>query len=380
MTLPTQTPQQFTDSQAAAFAGATGIPPVFTSGDPLLAFFQTISIQLDFLQGLIVTVVNLTRAQTSTGADLDAWMAQFAFTRLPATFADGAVTFSSSAPAVTPVNIAVGTLVQTSNGGIVYQVVADADEPTWNPALNAYVLAIGQTNLTAVVQAIAAGSAENVASNTLVQIASPLPGINTVTNPAPIANGVDAESDASFRARFVGYLASLAQATLTAILFAANNVQQGLLITPVENQDPMGNTVPGSFTLFVDDGSGNPPSQLLTDVYNAVFAVRAFGIRPYVSAPTIETATIVINVRLADGFLIGTVGPLVKDAIALAVNGQSGGATLFRSAVGEAALSIAGVTAWQTDTITINGSNADLVPAPTTEIRTSSGAITVGTY
>lgn len=380
MTLPTQSPLQFTNAQIAAFASATGIVPVFSSGDPTLALFQTLSIQLDFLQALCVIVTNLTRAQTSTGADLDSWMAQFGFARLPATNASGDVTLSANQPAANPVTISLGTLIQTANGGITYQVVADTDAPDWDPALNAYVLPATQSSLTVVAQALVAGSGSNVSASTLTSIASPLPGIDNATNPSPIDNGVNAESDASFRARFVLYLASLAEGTLSAILSAAENVQQGLQITPVENQNPGGDSVPGSFTLFVDDGSGDPPSQLLTNVFNAVDAVRAFGITPYVSAPNVTAATISIAIRLAAGYVLGSVGPDVKNAIAAYVNTLLGGATLFLSDVGEAALSVTGCMAWQVSTATINSVNGDLVPASNHEIRTTTGDITVSSY
>lgn len=285
MTLPTRTPDQFVSDMTTAFGAQTGVAPVFTSGDPLLAFFQTLSVQLDFLQALAQQIVNLTRAQTSTGSDLDAWMAQFNFTRLPATYGTTQETFAANQPAANPVNIQAATLnssgvyaggiiVQTSNGGTQYQVVPDVDNPAYNATLNAYVLAAGQSSVTATVQALNAGSASNVAAATLIQIGSPLPGIDTVTNAAPVTNGLDAETDSAFRARFVTYLASLAQATEAAILAAILSVQQGLLVTLVENASPTSPTCTATATIGGTTlNSGDAVSLTLTNAAVAGFPV-----------------------------------------------------------------------------------------------------------
>ncbi|HTI81725.1 MAG TPA: baseplate J/gp47 family protein [Acetobacteraceae bacterium] len=390
MTLPTQTPQQMIDSMVASFAASTGIPPVFTSGDALLAFFQTLQVQIEFLQGLISQLVLLTRAQTSTGADLDSWMAQFAFPRLPPTYGDGDVTFGATQPAVNPVSIQAATLVngvyqggaviQTSNGGIQYQVVPDTNNAAYSAATNSYVLAVGQTSVTALVQALTAGSASNVAANALIVIASPLPGINTVTNPAPITNGVDAETDAAFRARFVLYLGTLAKATKSAIVAAAAGVQQGLLINPVENENPQGVTVSGSFTVFVDDGSGDPPTSLIDNVFTAIDAVRAFGVQAFAAGPNVTTATIGLLIRVAENFVTATVIAAVQNSIAASTNQLVAGETLYVSAIIEAALSVPGCAAVNAPTVTINGTAADFTPSAAFEIRTSVPNIAVGTY
>src|SRR5690348_3216496 len=169
MTLPTKTFTQFVQDQASSWAASTGQAPVFSSGDVLLAVFQAVALTCDFLQALIVQVNNIARAQTSTDADLDSWMSQFNFPRLPATFADGQVTFTKFTPAPNPINIPAGSIVQTQDGTIQYQAVADLNQPAWNSALNAYVLTAGSTQLVATVQALQPGTISNVVANSLVQ-------------------------------------------------------------------------------------------------------------------------------------------------------------------------------------------------------------------
>lgn len=390
MTLPVKTFDQFVQDQVSAWANAIGITPALTDGDALLAAFQAFAGQLLFIQSQVQLVVALTRAQTSTGADLDSWMAQFNFTRLPATFAEGEVTFAKNQAATSQVLIPAatlsggvysgGTTVQTTGGAIQYQVIPDTTQPTYNSALNAYVLAVGQISLTASVQALASGSAYNVSAGQLVQIGSSLAGIDSVTNAAAINNGANAETDSAFLARFPLYLASLAKATEEAILYAATSVQLGLTASALENELPTGATQNGSFTVVVDNGSGTTPSGTVTDVYNAVFAVRAFTVQPFVVAATVLTATIVLAVRVASGYVSGTVTANVQTAISAAVDALADGATLYVSTVEAAALSVAGVTSVQPATTTINGSQADLVPTAFQVIKSATTNITVNTY
>ncbi len=390
MTLPVKTLAQFTSDQVTAWANAIGLTPALTTGDALLALFEAVSAQLEFVQSQVQLVVALSRAQTSTGADLDSWMAQFGVTRLPATFAEGVVTFTKLSPATTAVLIPAatltngvysgGVLVQTTGGAIQYQVIPDTTQPTYSPSQNAYVLAIGQTTLTASVQALVGGAAYNVSAGQLVQIASTLAGIDLVTNGSAINNGVDAESDAAFRARFPLYLASLAKATLAAILYAASSVQQGLSVTPLENTLPNGTTQQGAFTLIIDNGTGAPPSELLSLVYDAVYAVRAFTVQPNVIGPSVVNVPIGISIRLATGYTSGVVVPLVQSAIAAVVNGLADAATLYVSAVEQAALGVTGVLAVKPATTTINGVQADFVPTSFQTVRTSVGTVTVGLY
>jgi uncharacterized phage protein gp47/JayE len=308
---------------------------------------------------------------------------------LAATYAEGLETFSASAPAPTPVNIPAsvltngvysgGALVQSLNSGIVYEVIPNTANSAYDTPSNSYILQAGQTSVSVNVQAVNAGSASNVVAGALAVLASSVPGISFVTNPSPISNGVNAESDAAFRARFVTYLNTLAKATYAAVVNAAQNVQQGLQITALEYQDTLGNPLVGAFAIFVDDGSGAPPSGLITSVANAVNAARAFGIRAFVAGPNVTTVSISITIRVAAGYVVGTVQAAVQNAIVAVLGALLVNQTLYVSAVEGAALGVAGVVSVRPGT-TLNGVNADLTPASSYELRTSIGAVAVGTY
>jgi uncharacterized phage protein gp47/JayE len=388
MTIPSKTWGQFVQDMTNAWGASLGIVPVLPPGDFLLAVFESFATQLDFLQAQAFLILTLTRAATSTGADLDTFFADFDFPRLPATFATGPVIFSRNLPASSPTPIGAatlvggvyqgGTLVQTVGGANVFRVVPDTTQTTYDPISNNYVLPAGATSLQATVVALVAGSSSNIAPGAL-QLGSQLAGIDTVLNQVPIANGVDQESDAAYRARFILYLSTLAKATYSAIIAAAQGVQQGLQISAVENQTPQGTPQLGCFTVFVDNGTGSPGAALLAAVYAAVDVTRAFSIQPFVAAPSIVNATVVLGVRLAAGTTLAAVQALVGAAVAEVADELPAGATLFVSAVEQAALTVPGVLAVQPGTL-VNGVAADLVPSPISEVRIALSNVQVGQY
>jgi hypothetical protein len=379
VTVPSKPIGQFVEDMVATWQSKTGITGTFEDGDALLAFWQSVATQLDFLQAQIKLVLALVRAQTSTGADLDSWMAQFGFTREPPTFASGLVTFGKLVPAPSTITIPVGSIVQTPGGAIQYQVVADATQPTWNAGAHGYTLSVGASSLTARVQALVFGSASNVIATQLSQLGSTIPGIDTVTNPAAINNGLDAQSDAAFRAAFVLWLLNLAKATKGAILAAVQGVQQGLRVNLLEDETPQGLPLQGSFTVLIDDGSGSAPANVLSLVSTAVDETRAFGVQQFTATPSLITATIQITIRVASGFNVTNVNAAAQAAISAKVNAGNTGQTLYISDAEGAALGVQGVVAVLPGT-TINGIVGDLVPTPGQEIRSGVGNITVGNY
>lgn len=380
MTIPQKTLAGFVSDMIATWQAQTNIATVFSDGDPLLAFWQSVAAQLDFLQAQIQLVLALARAQTSTGADLDTWMAQFNFIRLPANFATGQENFIRLTPASSQIVVPAGAIVQTVGGSVQYQVVADTTQPTWSTAADGYIMAVGQTSLTATVEALVGGPGSNLLANQLIQFGSSVPGIDQVTNPSPITNGVPAESDAAFRARFILYLATLAKATYSALLAAATSVQQGLLIALLENVMPGGTALLGSFTVIADDGSGDPPAALLNAVFNAVDETRAFSVQPFVTAPSSIPVFITLSVNLAPLVIAATVNIAVQNAVATTVNNLPPGGRLSGSAIISAALSVVGVANVSPASVTINGGTVDLIPPISQEVRTTVASIQVSNY
>jgi uncharacterized phage protein gp47/JayE len=248
-----------------------------------------------WMQWLILQVLQTTRASTSTGADLDSWMADFGLTRLPASPSSGVVTFLRYATNL-PASIPEGTVVKTVDGSLSFSVVASEAISIWNVASSAYVLPADIATATIPVICNQPGTKGNVVSGSITTIASSLPGIDQVTNLAPFTAGQDAETDILFRARFVEYLAALSRATPMAIQSAVSNVRQSLVMSLLENTASDGSVSPGAFLVIIDDGSGFPSTELISAVANAVESVRPVGTTMSVIGPVVVSVSVTVTV------------------------------------------------------------------------------------
>ena len=388
MTLPTKSWSQLVQDMTASWGAGIGVVPVLSPGDFLLALFEAVAGQLDFLQAQIAQVLALTRASTSTGADLDTWMADFNFLRLPATSASGQVSLgkfqASTSPIVVPAATLVGgvyvggLLVQTQGGSVVYQTIPDTSQSTYSFVSNTYILPAGSLAMTVTVQSLNPGSSGNVAAGAIKQLGSQS-AIDTVTNGLAFSNGFNAESDVSYRNRFVLYLSTLAKATKGAILTAINSVQQGVQATLAENQNPNGTSQYGTFTAFVSNGNTPASVSLINSVYAAVDAVRAFTVQPFVVAAQIVSVSVTVTVRLAPGTTLATVQSLIQAAISSLSSSLNSGGTLFISSVEQQALTVSGVVAVRPGTL-INGQAADFVPSSSAVVQIPVTSVFVGQY
>jgi uncharacterized phage protein gp47/JayE len=370
MQLQLQTFSNLVSNAAAAVQGAASQLLDLTVGSTLRAVLEANASLALWLQWLILQVLQMTRAATSTGPDLDTWMADFSVTRLPAVAASGTVTFSRFAP-VTSALIPVGTDVRTADGTETFTVYADPTNAAYSAAQNGFLIAVGIGSLDVPVAAVTAGSAGNVQAGAVSLIVAALPGVDTVANAAAFLGGLDAESDAALRTRFQNFLASLSRATTTAVGYAITSIQQGMQYTVQENVVPGGATRMGSFVVTVDDGTGDPPSTLLTTVANAVEAVRPVGSSYMVQAVTVTPATIAMTVTVTAGAVHATVAPIVAAAVTAYVDTLPIGVPLPWSRLAQlaydASAQVANVTL-----VLLNGGTADLAPPASGVVKATS--------
>lgn len=288
----------FTALQAAAIQGASTPQPVdLSEGSVALALTDGVTGVALWLQGEVATTLALTRAATSNGPDLDSWFADWFFSRLPAVAATGQVTMTRNQNTTQVVilasNPANSAIVSTGPGGQTYLVTVDTTNPAYNPALGGYVLAAnGASSVTVPIQAQVAGTSGNALANTIQSFFTTVVGIDSVTNASALTNGLNAEPDPAYRARFALYLASLRLGTALAIQYAVQSIQQGVVCVVLPNQLYNGSTQYGFVTVVVDNGTGSPPSSLLTAASAQVLATIAEGMSFAVNAPTVVTANV----------------------------------------------------------------------------------------
>lgn len=344
-----------------------------TSGSVLRAVLEANASLALWLQWLILQVLQASRAATSSGADLDSWMADFSLTRMPATTASGAVVVSRYVPALAAL-VPLGALVRTSDGTQTFAVVADSGNPAFSMAQGGYVLAAGIASVTVPVRAQNAGASGNVQAGSIALLATAMPGVDAVTNPTPLQNGMEAESDDALRARFRNFIVSRSRATTAAIGYAISSVQQGLSFTVTENVDNTGAPSTGSFVATVDDGSGAPSSGLLAAIYAAIDPVRPIGSTFSVRAPSVQGVAISLTLSVAAGADRTQASASAAAAIGAYVNSLAVGAPLPASRIVQLAYaaqpSVTNVT-----NLLLNGATADIAASPMSVIKTTSIAV-----
>ncbi len=356
--LQTKSMQTLVAEQVAIVQGSSTGLVDFTVGSILLAIVEAYSAVALWLQALVLKVLAITRAATSTGPDLDSWMADYGLIRLGATYATGQATFSrftATSQAVIPI----GALIQTADGSQQYVTTLDVTNTAYNAGLNGYVIGAGVSSVIVPIIAVSPGTAGNAAIGGIALLGQAIPFVDSVTNAAALANGSNAETDAALRVRFVRYLASLSKATKAAIGYAVASVETGITYTLVENENYDGSPNPGFFYVVADDGSGEPSTALLNQIYAAIDAVRGFTIRFAVFGPQVETANVVLQISVAAGYDPTVSAGLVQTAIANYINALPLGSSLPWSRLIQVAYD-ASPAVVSVSGLTLNGGTADL--------------------
>ena len=352
--------QTLVANAAAAVQGSARQLIDLTIGSTLRAILEANASLALWVQWLIVQVLASTRAATSNGSDLDTWMADFSFARLPSSPGTGQAFFSRFTPAQAAL-IPAGVTVRTTDGSQSFTVVTDPANPAWDATRAGYVIGAGIASALLPIIANTPGTIGNVQAASVTLLATAIAGIDTVSNPAPLAGGLDAESDAALRQRFTSFLASRARATPLAIGHAILSVRQGLSYTLQENLAPDGSLRVGYFVVTVDDGSGAPPPSLLNQVASAIEAMRPIGSVYTVQAPTVTTANVSLAITTAAGSPHTIIAVGVAQSITAAINALPIAAALPWSRLTQLAYA-ADPTVINVTTVLLNATTADLVP------------------
>lgn len=373
MSIQTQDWVTLVRNQVTAIQGYARVLVDLTVGSILRAVVEANAAVVIWLQGLIMQVLAITRAATSSGADLDSWVADFGVSRLPATYATGLVSFSrftATQQAVVPV----GATVQTGDGTQQYAVTADTTNPAYSATLGGYVLAAGVSSVSVPVLAVVAGAAGNAVIGAVSTITGAISGVDTVTNSSAFTNGADPETDAALRTRFIAYVASLSKATKGAVGYAITSLKQGVTYALVENQTYAGAVQMGYFYVVVDDGTGAPGSTFLATVANAIDAVRPLCSSFGVFGPVVVNAAVGMTCAVASGYDPVATKALVVTALKNYINALGLGQTLTYSRLAQIAYDASpGVT--NVTGVTLNGGVSDLVATSQQTIKWSTVAV-----
>lgn len=367
MTLPFKNFATIVGNAAAAVQGSAEQLLDLTVGSTLRAMLEAHAGVALWLQWLVALLLQTTRAATSAGPDLDTWVADFSLLRLSPSPAAGRVQLARFIAAF-PAQVPVGLSVRTADGTQTFRVVAEPGNPLWRAAAGAFALPPGIASVDVPVVAVVPGVAGNVQAASVALIAAASPGIDTVENAAPMAGGLDAESDAALRTRFQLFLATRGRATPLAVEAAVLATRQGLTVAVRENVLPDGTPRMGMFTVIVDDGTGTPPASVLQAAAVAVELVRPIGSSFTVQPPTIQSVFLSLQVNAAPGFDHAAIVANVTDVVTYYIDTLPVGASLPLSRIVQLAYnSAAGIA--NVVNVTLDGGVADVVPGPSTVLK-----------
>jgi hypothetical protein len=321
---------------------------------------------------LVLGLLATTRLSTSTGQDVDTFVADFGLPpREAAVSAIGQVLFSrftptnsttipAGAPSINAAGVVTysgGATVQTADGTEPFQVIPDPTQTYFNVAANAYIIPAGTTSGQATVQAVNPGTQGNVANGTITTISTAIVGVDTVTNPNSFANGANQETDVQVMTRFQSYIQGLRAAIYSAVVSAIEGLQQGIQFEIVENQTLAGASQPGFFYVII-----SPFTTPIHDaVYSAINAIRGLSITFAVYAASQLTANVVVTVTAAPEYTLASVEAAVQTAIENFIAAVPLGSSLSWSQLYAVVWGVPGVAIPVTN-LTLNGGTADLVP------------------
>lgn len=376
--------QAIVSQSAAAVQSACSKLLNLTVGSVLRSILEASASVGIWVEYQIVLVWQGCRLATSIGIDVDTFVNDFSMERLAAVPSSGLVTFARAGTSVqaqiTPYFNADGSIntsgvtVITADFTNTFGVSTDTTNAAWNAGLGAYVIPVGTASINVPVKNLTSGSSGNIQAGTIQLLSSALPYVDTATNAAPFQNGEDQESDAAVKARFVNYINTRAQATPAAVAYAIATTQPGITYDVLENTTASGTYQPGNFVIYIDDGTGDPPSTLIAAVQTAVNAVRPIGSTFSVFGPTVVDVTVSLAI---------TVGPAgnkpaaqleVQNAIQDYIDTIAVGATLPYSKLSS--------LAWTADpnitnvtSLLLNGGTADVTATNGQVIKASQVAV-----
>lgn len=276
------------------------------------------------------------------------------------------VTFSRAIPpsAGVAVTYDVGTKVRTDQG----------TEFTLQEAAS---LGAGSTGpVTVQAQATLAGTAGNVALNTVTQIveANPDPQV-TITNEQVGSGGRNVETDQSLRDRARSFFTQVRRGTLEAIEFGALTVDGVESATAIEELDSGTGLPTGRVSVSIADSNGQANTLLAEAVEEALLEYRAAGItvRVLVTVPLFQTISYQ-NISFQTGIDTRAAISQLKSLTVAAVNILQPGEPLTLALLYSLAKSIPGAIVPET---AVGVPGGDVIPTTEEVIKTRLDLVTV---
>jgi uncharacterized phage protein gp47/JayE len=253
----------------------------FTPGSNLRAIVDSVVHYTEFQQLRINKAIEAFKFSGAFDEDLDNRVGDYGMRRKPGTASTGPVTFIRNTPNPATFTIYAGSQISTQpdvfGNTIDFNLQNDLSFPS------------GATYVTGMVTCATTGVIGNVASGTITNITSTIPGVDSASNPEAFVDGANVETNDQLKARVPLYIQGLKQGNEAAIRAAALSVP-GIVLSKAER------TAAGQVTAYVSSQSGVLSSSQLTQVKNAIETAAAFGMEANVVTPTVSYITITMDI------------------------------------------------------------------------------------
>jgi len=322
----------------SAFQTETGI--TLNDGGDMVIRFRAFAAQLVSLMAQAEYVERQCFPQTATGTALDTHALSRGLTRIPASKSTGTLRFSLGSAAVAAVTIPIGTRCMTAQEQE-FEVTA------------ATTIAVGSSYCDAPAAAVTAGSAGNVAADTVIYMELPPAGVVSCTNTAAFSGGSDAESDDTLRQRVLDSFANITNSGNIAYYRNHALTVNGIVAATVQPR----NRGRGTVDITIASENGAPTLAQIAQVSNVMNGRREICVDVYINSPTLQTVNVAAAVSVASGHNSAAVLAAVEAAIRGHFTGRLLGKGLKLAELGSIIYAVEGV-----ENYSISSPAADLTP------------------
>jgi len=275
----------------------------FTPGSNIRTMFESVGVFVEYLQFLVEETYRSFYIDTATTVDLDSRVNDFGMSRKVAKNATGIIKFQKNTPATSTFVITAGAQVSTEPDVFGNTISYTLD--------NDVTFVSGSVEATGFITCLISGPEGNVASGTITNITSAIPGVDAIINESPVTDGASAETDEQLRGRVPIFINGLKRANEDAIKSAILAIDGITLVGLREN-----NPLPGYVTVYVSNESGQLTEQQLKDIKQAAENAAAFGIQTSVVTPSVEYITIELDAELdLDNYDVDIIKQSIRNAV-----------------------------------------------------------------
>ena len=268
---------------------------------------------------------------TAQGGYLDEHAAQRNITRKAAVKAVGSVTFSTDSDEHGDIVIPAGTVVCTT--GDMKRFVTGSD---------AVILSTLHSAVASVTAAYG-GSEYNVGAGAVGIIVTPVLGVDSVTNPAQMTGGADAETDEQLRERIKDSFVNISNGTNEAYYRSVAMSVDGVYSASAVGK---GRGI-GTVDVYVCGRGTFVPIDKRREIEDLLRSARELNVDVRVLNPTPVTVNLYIKLSVAAGYDFSEVSGEVRTVVADYINSIGLGRDVLLSDIGEVVYHVKGVTGYK---------------------------------